>query len=97
MGSRRRDPTLTLGYLADNGYELAVHCTGYELAVHCTGCDRNARVAVIPLAKRFGYFASMYQAAARLKCGRCGRKGVEAERIKWSDGIQFVDRDRFAR
>ncbi len=60
---------------------------GSELTMHCTGCDRKARVAVIPLAKRLGYYADIDTAAAKLKCGRCGRRGVEARWIKWSEGV----------
>jgi hypothetical protein len=80
MGTRNpdREPWYNLGWLADRGYELAVHCPG---------CDRRDRIQVIPLAKRFGYYKHIDAIACRLRCQRCDHKGMEVKRIKWSDGF----------
>jgi hypothetical protein len=80
MGTRHpdREPWNNLGYLADNGYELAVRCPG---------CDRRTRIPVIPLAKRYGYYKHVDAVACRLRCQRCHQKGAEVRRVKWSDGI----------
>ena len=82
MGARNPNyvPGRNLGYLADNGYELAVHCPG---------CDRKARVAIHPLARRLGPYRTIDVAALKLKCGRCGRKGVDVKKVKWDQDIDL--------
>jgi hypothetical protein len=80
MGTRNpdREPWDCLGYMADNGFEITVHCPG---------CDRRDRVPVIPLAKHFGYYKNYGAIAHLLKCNRCQRKGMEVGKVKWSEGF----------
>jgi hypothetical protein len=51
------------------------------------GCNRRARVQIIPIAKKMGYYAQVETVASKLKCNHCGRKGVEAKWINWKHGI----------
>ena len=80
MGSINPDrhPNDTLGYMADNGWEIDVHCPG---------CDRRERIVPNWLAKRYGYYRDYRSIAHMLKCRRCDRKGMEVRRVKWSEGV----------
>ena len=82
MGSRNPNytPHQNLGWLADNGYELEAHCTG---------CDRRQRIALHPLARRFGAFMSVAALSAKLKCGHCNRKMPELVRRRWDQEIDL--------
>jgi len=80
VGARNPDymPWNNLGWMVDNGYEIAVHCPG---------CDRHDRVVANPIAKKFGYYRDYRAIAHLLKCNRCGRKGMEVKRVKWDEGV----------
>lgn len=80
MGTRNpeRGSLQNLGWLADQGYELEARCPG---------CGREARIATIPLAKRWGYYARIADIAGKLRCRICRAKAITLKPVKWSVGV----------
>ncbi len=76
MGRRRPEssPGLCLGFLA-----------GVELYGKCGGCGHERRLAIAPLARRYGANTHYTYVGQLMRCGVCGHKGIWLRPIRWDE------------
>jgi formylmethanofuran dehydrogenase subunit E-like metal-binding protein len=76
MGARRpeSDPHMCLGLIA-----------GYELFGRCT-CGASRRLAIAPLARRYGKLTHYTYLQQLMVCGTCGEKGmIRLTKVRWDE------------
>ncbi len=75
MGRRRleSDPQLCLGNLA-----------GYELYGKCS-CGHERRLAIAPLARKYGKNTHYSYLNQFMVCGACGHKGIRLQKVHWDE------------
>ena len=58
---------------------------GKELIGKCRGCGTTRRLAIAPLARRYGGKMHILQLSEKFVCQHCGKKGVPLQYVGWEE------------
>jgi hypothetical protein len=75
--SRRRpesDPDKCLGLIA-----------GHELYGECPRCKHGRRMAIAPLARKYGRLTHYTFIEQLLVCSQCGHKNIPLRKVRWDE------------